>query len=108
MLFWVTYLLFFIFILGIYGLIINRSNLIQMLISLEILLLSLLLNFSIIVLLNINILSLIISLLITVIAASESALGLIIIVLFYKIRGSISSKTLTNLKNKWLFLIFLI
>lgn len=89
----------FIFVLGFYGLLINRSNLIQILISLEILLLCMLLNFSTSILYSESIHFLITSILITVIAASESALGLILIIYFYKLRGSISLKTLITLKN---------
>ena len=98
MILWSFFLVNFVFILGFYGLIINRSNLIQILICFEILLLCLLLNFSISIYINLNLFSLIISILITVIAASESAIGLTIIVFFYKLRGSISPKNIISLK----------
>lgn len=70
-----------------------------MLLSLEICLLSILLNFSISVLILNDLGGVIIAVLITVIAAAESALGLSIIIFFYKMRGSISSKNLSLLKN---------
>jgi NADH:ubiquinone oxidoreductase subunit K len=69
------------------------------LLSLEICLLSILLNFSISVLILNDLGGVIIAVLITVIAAAESALGLSIIIFFYKMRGSISSKNLSLLKN---------
>ena len=70
-----------------------------MLLSLEICLLSILLNFSISVLILNDLGGVVIAVLITVIAAAESALGLSIIIFFYKMRGSISSKNLSLLKN---------
>tara|TARA_B110000908_G_C10256301_1_gene455747 strand:+ start:3224 stop:3484 length:261 start_codon:yes stop_codon:yes gene_type:complete len=86
-------------LIGVSSLIINRNNLIQVLLSLEICLLSILLNFSISVLILNDLGGVIIAVLITVIAAAESALGLSIIIFFYKMRGSISSKNLSLLKN---------
>jgi len=86
-------------LIGVSSLIINRNNLIQVLLSLEICLLSILLNFSISVLILNDLGGIIIAVLITVIAAAESALGLSIIIFFYKMRGSISSKNLSLLKN---------
>jgi NADH:ubiquinone oxidoreductase subunit K len=99
MFFWTYFSFIFIFILGIYSLISNRVNLIQTLISFEILLLSLLLNFTLISIIQNSVSIIIISILITVIAASESALGLTIIIYFYKLRGSISPSNLISLKN---------
>ena len=99
MILWSYFSFIFIFILGVYSLISNRVNLIQTLISFEILLLSLLLNFTLISIIQNSVSMLIISILITVIAASESALGLTIIIYFYKLRGSISPSNLILLKN---------
>lgn len=83
---------------GVIALLVNRKNLIQILIALEICLLSIIVNFSTTGLENGELAGLIISLLITVIAAAESSLGLTLIIYFYKLRGSISSKNLNLLK----------
>jgi len=98
MLLWTFNISFLTFLAGVVGLLVNRKTLIQILIALEICLLSILVNFSSTGLEIGELVGLIISLLITVIAAAESSLGLTIIIYFYKLRGSISSKNLNLLK----------
>jgi NADH-ubiquinone oxidoreductase chain 4L len=79
-----------IFLIGILGFVLNRKNIILMLISIEIMLLSI----TLIILLNStifeDILGQIFSIYIIVIAAAESAIGLGILVAFYRLRGSIA------------------
>lgn len=95
----INYLPFFIFILSILGLILNRSNIILILIFIEILLLSISINFLFHSLLLKSILGQIYSIYIISIAAVESAIGLSIIISFYKLKGSISIKYLNLLKG---------
>ena len=78
------------FILGILGFVLNRKNLILMLISIEIMLLSV--TFLILVSsLNFDdILGQTFAIYIITIAGAESAIGLGILVAFYRLRGSIA------------------
>nr|AER54646.1 NADH dehydrogenase subunit 4L [Pennaria disticha] len=87
------------FILSIIGMIINKKNILIILICLELMLLSLSLNFLIIGFINKNLFGLFISLFIITIAAVESAIGLSIIISFYKIKGSISLRFINLLKG---------
>jgi NADH-quinone oxidoreductase subunit K len=90
---------FILFILGILGVVVNRKNIIIMLMSIELMLLSI--NFLLItgsVILD-NLLGEIFALYILVVAAAESAIGLSILVAYYRIKGSISVKFINLLKG---------
>jgi NADH:ubiquinone oxidoreductase subunit K len=99
MLFDFNLLVLIMFCISIIGIIINRSNIILILISIEILLLSISMNFMLSSLINFSLEGQIIAIYIITIAAIESAIGLSIIVAFYKIKGSISLKLLNLLKG---------
>jgi NADH-ubiquinone oxidoreductase chain 4L len=79
-----------LFLIGILGFVLNRKNIILMLISIEIMLLSI--TFLILInSLNIDdILGQTYAIYIIVIAGAESAIGLSILVAFYRLRGSIT------------------
>ena len=79
-----------LFLIGILGFVLNRKNIILMLISIEIMLLAI--TFLILISsLNIDdILGQIYAIYIIVIAGAESAIGLSILVAFYRLRGSIT------------------
>jgi len=82
----------FLFLIGIYGLILNRRNLILMIISLELILLAvtLLILFSSY---NSNdLFGQIYALYIIAIAGCEAAIGLSILIVFYRLRGTIAIK----------------
>ena len=97
--FYIDIFVLIIFCISIIGIIINRSNILLILISIEILFLSLSLYF---ILSSTNNLSMegqaIIIYIITVVAV-ESAIGLSILITFYKVKGSISLKFLNLLKG---------
>jgi NADH-ubiquinone oxidoreductase chain 4L len=79
-----------LFLIGILGFVFNRKNLILMLISIEIMLLSI--TFLILIS-SINLDDIIgqtYAIYIIVVAGAESALGLAILVAFYRLRGSIA------------------
>lgn len=99
MLFDFNLLVLIMFCISIIGIIINRSNIILILVSIEILLLSISMNFMLSSLINFSLEGQIIAIYIITIAAIESAIGLSIIVAFYKIKGSISLKLLNLLKG---------
>lgn len=90
---------FLIFIIGILGIIINRKNIIVMLMSIELLLLAI--NLLLIVGSTIidNIIGEIFALFILVVAAAESAIGLSILVAYYRITGTIAVKVINILRG---------
>ena len=84
------YLPIILFLIGILGFVLNRKNIILMLISIEIMLLAV--TF-LILLTSLNfddILGQVFAVYIIAIAAAESAIGLGILVAFYRLRGNIS------------------
>lgn len=81
---------FFLFCLGLFGIILNRQNIIIILMSFELVLLSINLNFLYFSVFIDDIIGQIFSLIILTIAAAESAIGLAIIILLFKISGNIS------------------
>nr|WJJ70031.1 NADH dehydrogenase subunit 4L [Forskalia sp.] len=86
-----------IFTLGIIGLIINKNNYIMIIICIELMLISIILNF--LFFSSENLLPQLYIIYILAIAAIESAIGLSILVTYYKLRGSISLKYLNTLKG---------
>jgi len=86
--------------LGLLGIVLNRKNLIIILMSIEILLLSINYNLLEISLLRADdLIGQIFALYILTVAAAESAIGLAILVIFYRIKGTISVKFVNLLKG---------
>ena len=88
-----------IFILGVLGIIINRKNIIILLMSIELILLAI--NFLLLTssfLLD-SIEGQIFAFYVLVVAAAESAIGLSILVAYYRVRGTISIKFINLLKG---------
>jgi len=79
-----------LFLVGILGFVLNRKNIILMLISIEIMLLSVTLMILIGSLGFEDIIGQVYAIYIITIAGAESAIGLGILVAFYRLRGSIS------------------
>lgn len=79
-----------LFLIGIYGLILNKKNLILMIISIELMLLAV----TLLILMNSfnfnDLLGQVYALYIIAIAGVESAIGLAILVVFYRLRGTIA------------------
>jgi len=82
---------FIIFFLGFWGLFAVRKNLIIILISIELLLLAVNLNFIVFSVFLDDIVGQVFALSILTVAAAESAIGLAILVIFYRIRGVITT-----------------
>ena len=78
-----------IFLIGILGFVLNRKNIILMLISIEMMLLAITLLILIYSALFEDIIGEVFSIYIIVIAAAESAIGLGILVAYYRLRGNI-------------------
>jgi NADH-quinone oxidoreductase subunit K len=88
-----------LFIIGILGILLNRKNIIIMLMSIEIILLAVSYNivtFS--VFLN-DLIGQIFTLLILTVAAGESAIGLAILVAYYRVRGSIAVRSMSSMNG---------
>ena len=79
-----------LFTIGILGFVLNRKNIILMLISIEIMLLSITFLISISSLNIDDIIGQTYAIYIIIVAAAESAIGLAILVAFYRLRGSIT------------------
>lgn len=94
-----TFVPLIIFSLSLLGIILNRTNIILLLICIEIMLLSMTLNFLIYGLLLSSISTQIGAIYIITVAAVESAIGLSIMIAFYKIKGSISIRFLNLLRG---------
>lgn len=90
---------FILFLLGILGIIVNRKNIIILLMSIELMLLSI--NFLLLTVSSLidNLDGQIFALYILVVAAAESAIGLSILIAFYRVRGTISVKFINLLKG---------
>ena len=90
---------FFLFLVGMGGIVLNRRNLLLMLMSVELMLLSVNLQFALFALALDDLLGILFALLVLTVAAAESAIGLALLVVHYRIRGSISTDLLRLLKN---------
>ena len=79
-----------LFLIGILGFVLNRKNIILMLISIEIMLLAITFLILVSSLSHDDILGQVYAIYIITIAGAESAIGLSILVAFYRLRGSIA------------------
>jgi NADH-quinone oxidoreductase subunit K len=78
-----------LFLLGIWGIFMNRKNILVMLMSIELMLLAVNLNFLVFSVYLDDVLGQIFALFVLTVAAAESAIGLALLVVYYRIRGSI-------------------
>lgn len=92
----VTILMFFF---GIGGVVLNRTNILGILMSLEIALFSVSINFLIFSLYLDDIVGQIFAIFILAVAACESSVGLAIILVYYRVRGSIRVDQASLLKT---------
>jgi NADH-quinone oxidoreductase subunit K len=88
-----------LFLIGILGIVVNRKNIIIMLMSIELMLLAINLLFIVFSALLDNIVGQIFALYVLVVAAAESAIGLSILVAYYRVRGTISVKFINLLRG---------
>ena len=89
-----------VFFIGLLGIVLNRKNILITLMSIELLLLAVNLNFAVFSIYLDDIIGQIFILFILTIAATESAIGLAIITVFYRLKNSIQlepiKKKITN------------
>ena len=88
-----------IFIIGVLGIFLNRKNIIIMLMSIELILLAIDFNFIIFSVSLNDIVGQIYSLFILTVAAAESAIGLAILVAYYRIRGTIAVRYINLMRG---------
>lgn len=78
-----------LFVLGIWGIFMNRKNILVMLMSIELMLLAVNMNFLVFSVYLDDVLGQVFALYVLTVAAAESAIGLALLVMYYRIRGSI-------------------
>jgi NADH-quinone oxidoreductase subunit K len=88
-----------LFLIGIAGIFLNRKNIIVMLMSIELLLLAINFNFIVFSIFLDDILGQVFALLILTVAAAEAAIGLAILIIYFRIRGTIAVELINLIKN---------
>jgi len=88
-----------IFIVGIIGIFLNRKNVIIILMSIELILLAVNINLVSFSIYLQNLVGQVFAMFILTVAAAEAAVGLAIIVIYYKNKGSINVEQISSLKG---------
>lgn len=88
-----------LFLIGGLGLVLNRKNIIIIIMSIELMLLSVNLNFLIFSIYLDDIVGQVFVLFILTIAATESAIGLAILTVYYKLKNTIKIEQIKNIKT---------
>ena len=88
-----------IFTIGIIGIFLNRKNVIIILMSIELILLAVNINLVSFSIYLHNLVGQVFTMFILTVAAAEAAVGLAIIVIYYKNRGSINVEQISSLKG---------
>lgn len=89
----------FLFLIGCLGIILNRKNILLLLMSVELIFLAVNINFVAFSVYLDDVMGQIFAVYILTIAAAESAVGLAILVAYYKIRNSIAVESIQILKG---------
>lgn len=88
-----------LFTLGVFGIFINRKNVIVILMSIELMLLAVNINFVAFSVFLGDLVGQVMSLLILTVAAAEAAIGLAIVVVYYRNRGTIAVEDINMMKG---------
>ena len=88
-----------IFIIGVIGIFLNRKNVIIILMSIELILLSVNINLVSFSIFLEDLVGQVFTMFILTVAAAEAAVGLAIIVIYYKNKGSINVENISSLKG---------
>jgi len=88
-----------LFTLGIFGIFLNRKNVIIILMSIELILLSVNINFVAFSSFMGDIVGQVFAMLVLTVAAAEAAIGLAILVVYYRNRGSIAVEDINLMKG---------
>ena len=87
-----------LYLLGIWGIVLNRKNIIILLMSIELMLLSINLNFVTFSVFPDDLLGQVFALFVLTVAAAESAIGLAILVAYYRVRNTIAVEDVSMLR----------
>jgi NADH-quinone oxidoreductase subunit K len=90
---------FLLFLLGLSGMFLFKNNIIVILMSIELVLLAVNLNFATLSIYLDDLVGQVFALFVLTVAAAESAIGLAILVVFYRIRGVIAIDYINGLKG---------
>ena len=88
-----------LFLLGIWGIFLNRKNIIIMLMSIELMLLAVNLNFLLFSVYLDDLVGQLFALFVLTVAAAESAIGLALLVIYYRVRGTIAVEFINLIKG---------
>lgn len=88
-----------LFLIGVLGLVLNRKNILIIIMSIELMLLAVNLNFVLFSVYLDDILGQMFVLFILTVAATESAIGLAILVVYYRLKGSIEVEKIKTVKS---------
>lgn len=88
-----------LFLIGVLGLVLNRKNILITLISIELMLLAINLNFVIFSIYLDDITGYVFVLFVLTIAATESAIGLALLTVYYRVKNTIKMDTIKNIKG---------
>lgn len=88
-----------LYIIGVLGILITRKNILLVLMSIELMLLAINLNFIVNSIFLDDIVGQVFSLFVLTVAAAESAIGLAILVIFYRLRGEVIINKINKLKG---------
>lgn len=88
-----------LFVIGICGIFLNRKNVITILMSIELILLAVNINFVAFSVALGDLMGQIFTIFILTVAAAEAAIGLAILVVFYRNRGSIAVEDINQMKG---------
>lgn len=97
--FFLLYYSIILFLVGLWGAVVVRHNLLSLLLSIELMLYGVSFSFIFFSLFLDDILGQIMSLIILTIAASESAVGLALLVFYYRLRGILDIDLIVSLKG---------
>src|SRR6202051_2235424 len=88
-----------LFSIGIFGIFINRRNVIVILMSIELMLLAVNINFVAFSVFQHNLLGQIFAMIVLTVAAAEAAIGLAILVVYFRNRGNIAVEDINMMKG---------
>ncbi len=90
---------FILLLIGLLGIVLNRKSIIHIIMCVEIVLLSLNLNFIVFSVYLDDLYGQIFALFVLTVAAAESAIGLALLIIYYRVRGSIAMNQVPALKG---------
>lgn len=98
-LFFILFVTTLLFITGMLGIVLNRRSILVVLISVELVLLSVNLNFIFFSVFLDSVVGQVFALFILTVAAAESAVGLAILVAYFQVHGSVNARTASLLQG---------